>query len=79
MKSDLFALDTLNKGFEFVESEITIMFPLFVPVIATSPEAETFSARFVALPVNNIEDAVSCVLSEPAAFNAYEAVSDCIE
>ena len=70
----MFELSIPNKGEEFVESEITTISPLFIPVIAISPDSETFRERFVALPVNNIVDAVSCVLLDPSALSAYEAV-----
>lgn len=73
----MFELSIPNNGVELVESDITTMSPLFTPVMATSPEDETFSERFVALPVNNIVEAVSCVLFDPSAFSAYEAVKAC--
>lgn len=73
----MFELSIPNNGVELVESDITTMSPLFTPVMATSPDDETLSERFVALPVNNIVEAVSCVLFDPSAFNAYEAVKAC--
>lgn len=66
---------TLNKGSPSATvSDITNISPRFVPVNTTSPEEETFNARFVALAVNNIAEAVSTVLFDPRAFSAYDAV-----
>lgn len=66
---------TLNKGSPAVGvSDITSIFPLFIPVNTTSPEADTFRLTLVTLAVNNIADAVSTVPWLPPAFNAYDAV-----
>jgi hypothetical protein len=76
LKSELLPLPILNNGlFASDVSDITTMFPLFIPVIATSPDAETSNERLVLLPVNNIEEAVNTVLLDPNAFNAYDAVN----
>ena len=64
---------TLNKG-STPESEIITILLLFIPSMDMSPDDETFNAKFVLLPVNNIAEAVSTVLFEPNAFSAYDAV-----